>query len=797
MVNEKKSRMKRGITFFAFSLVLCAFTISDPANFMKRVNDRLLLKLAMNPQEKVYLHTDKPHYNAGEKIWFRAYLTHGVTHSPSMLSKFIYVELADSQQTVLQRVKIIRRDSVFSGYLPLGEEVASGDYTIRAYSYAMQNMDEEYLFKKRIRVLNPLRTQSSDQKTDKQPEKRLFDIDLQFFPEGGQLLSGNYQTVGFKAVGNDGLSQEVSGYILNREADTVAVFSTMHCGMGRIRLSVESGQRYYAIVRSANGFEKKVELPEVSDGGVGLKVTQTDSLLKYTITKGKNAVLPKHLYAVVHTRGLLNTIVPVERSFTGVINCKDMLEGIAHVLLLDDQYHIYSQRICFVNRKDKPDLIVAPDKPFYSSRDKIGLELKFGNNKRERIEGSFSVSVTDDGRVYQDSTEANILSGLLLTSDLKGYIEEPGYYFDENNPQATKDLDLVMLTHGWTKFDVVKEIQGKYDSLHYEQEQGQIISGSVESFWGKGSTTAQVLVLSTAGHVLMIHADSAGRFMLDGISFPDSTTFIVQGANQKGRRNVAIQIDKDRFLPISGLPIREEEDNEEFYKKYTQNYYYDHGIKVYRLDEVKVEARRRSKSYSIYDDMADYRLDSSKISEIKSQSITQVLQELPGVSVEQNCITRMGRDTLMVMINDYVEDMEQIRLLEPEFVRSISLLDGMKGRVLFGEAGEHGVLVIHIDPARRLARPTDHPSMQTFTLLGYQKPSAFYAPSYEVSSARANHEYDERNTIYWNPSVRIGKNTSAKVSFYAADGIGSYTVTVEGVTTGGEICRKSIKLNMK
>lgn len=795
--------MKKGITFFAFLLVLCAFAVNDPADFMKRVNDRLLLKLAMNPQEKVYLHTDKLHYNAGEKIWFRAYLTNGITHSPSMLSKFVYVELADSLQTVLQRVKIIRRDSVFSGYLRLGEEAASGDYTIRAYSYAMLNMGEDYLFKKRIRVLNPIRPEpsgssgSSDKKKNKQPEKQSFDIDLQFFPEGGQLLSGNYQTVGFKAVGNDGLSREVSGYIFNREADTVAAFATAHCGMGRVRLPVESGQSYYAIARTSNGFEKKAELPEVSDNGVGLKVTQTDSLLKYTIIKGKNTVLPKHLYALVHTRGLLNAIVPVERSFTGVVKCKDMLEGIAHVVLLDDQYNIYSQRICFVSRKDKPDLVITPDKPSYSSREKIGLELKFSDNKRERIEGSFSVSVTDDGRVHQDSTEENILSGLLLTSDLKGYIEEPGYYFDEKNPQAIKDLDLVMLTHGWTKFDVAKEIKGEYDSLQYEQEQGQIISGSVESLRGKGSATAQVLVLSTEGHVLMINADSAGRFMLEGISFPDSTTFIVQGTNQKGRRNVSIQIDKDRSLPISRLPIREKEDDEDFYKKYTQNYYYENGIKVYRLDEVKVERFRRPASYSIYDDMADYRLDSLKISGMKSRSITYVLQELPGINVEQNCITRMGRDTLMLIINDYVEDLEQILLLEPEFVRSISLLDGMKGRVLFGEAGANGVLVINIDPARRIARPTDHPSMQNFTLLGYQKPSAFYAPSYEVDSARANHEYDERNTIYWNPSVKIGKHIPAKVSFYAADGISKYTVIVEGITTGGEVCRKSIKLNMK
>lgn len=108
------------------------------------------------PHEKVYLHTDKSAYVVGENVWFRAYGVHALVHVPEILSRFIYVDLVDKRDSLVERVKVGMRDSCFYGQVPLPENLPQGEYCLRAYTYNLQNQGDEYLFKKKIRVVNPM-----------------------------------------------------------------------------------------------------------------------------------------------------------------------------------------------------------------------------------------------------------------------------------------------------------------------------------------------------------------------------------------------------------------------------------------------------------------------------------------------------------------------------------------------------------------------------------------------------------------------------------------------------------------
>ena len=135
--------------------VVWAFAAPEGDDVPRRFSQRLLEHVQRYPQEKVYLHTDRDHYEAGERVWFRAYLVNAVSHVPSDWSQFVYVELRDRQDSLFARVKVGLRDSVYAGYVPLAKTLPQGDYVLRAYSYWMQNGGDDYIFRKRIRVVSP------------------------------------------------------------------------------------------------------------------------------------------------------------------------------------------------------------------------------------------------------------------------------------------------------------------------------------------------------------------------------------------------------------------------------------------------------------------------------------------------------------------------------------------------------------------------------------------------------------------------------------------------------------------
>ena len=869
--------MKKIVIFLGVILLVYAFKELSP--FEKKLIGNLTAQVQELQQEKLYLHTDKSVYTVGDKLWFRAYQVHAAAIFPMVYSHYVYVDLVDRRDSLIQRVKVVHRDSCFYGQIDIPKDLQQGDYCLRAFTYYMQNIGEDYFFKKKIRVINPKDSRvwtnvtytknrennytatiqlldgqgepydrtsltyiagvKKDQysvkgaRTDKEgkfdvkidttmktieiefrdgqpfPFKRyihipsqLKDFDVQFFPEGGALLSNNWQQVAFKAIGADGRAVHATGDVY-QDSIVIATVKTEHDGMGKFRLPVNPGKTFYAIMRTEEGVEKRFDLPIASETGWGITVTGQDSVLHYRVIKGERATLPEELYAVVHCRGIFIGSTRVNGLTKGTISLGIIPEGISHIVLVDGEGKVYSQRLFFVKRNHRPELKITTNKPTYIARELVEMEIDFKEPYKGLFDGSFSISVTDDQKVVQDSLEDNILSNLLLTSDLKGYIDNPAYYFSDTTAEVANNLDLVMMTHGWTRFDISKLAKGEFSDLKYPLEIGQVISGKVNNFWGKKSKGANIVLLSNYGLCRMVETDESGNFLIDGLAFHDSTTFLVQALSAKGRRGVTVRVDQDEFLPMHySLPntLEAKKKEDDFYKKFGQDYYYENGEKVYVLDEVIVSRRKQKKSYSFYDNMANHQLDSARISEYAMMPIEMIIQQLPGVTFEkddegEDCFKQFGRK-LYVLVNDFEEPMDQIRLIPTGSLLNISLLDQMQGQIFFGDRGKNGVLIISAQPGWT-PKEVGRPNMLPFKIMGYQVPSEFYVPKYEIDSVRLDNRYDERSTIYWQPVVKVGKEGPAKLQFYTADTYGKYSVIVEGITSKGVICRKKIPLILK
>lgn len=831
------------------------------------------------PQEKLYLHTDKSMYIAGETIWFRAYGVNALTNLPGIPSRFLYVDLVNNRDSLVDRVKLVVRDSCFYGQLTLSKNIPQGEYGLRAYTYNMLDEDECWVFRKRIHVINPLdskvktvvtyikekgnyyavvRFLSEDKKplvqvpvvytlnpkgygfpetrigTDRNGEVRIKldttdrilrlasyenesipferyirlpdlreDFDVQFFPEGGNLLTGNRQQVAFKAIGSDGFPIDVKGEVYQ---DSIFLFAIQseHDGMGSFWLPVNAGARFRVRVLISDNREKWIELPESVDDCWGVKVDKKGGNVEYQVMKGESAVADGGLLVLVHSRGVIFDFRKVRGLFKGKIAENLLPEGITQIVLMDSMGHVYSQRQFFVKKRDMVNVSVTGNKEIYNPREQVELKIGFDETYVNTVGGTFSLSVTDDEKVEQNMMEDNIVSNLLLTSYLKGYVHEPAYYFSDTTLSVEHHLDLVMQTHGWTRFETGKIIRGEFPKRKYEIEVGQLISGQVKSLVGKESQNAQIALLSNYGAVRVTETDSAGYFVVDDLLFDDSTSFLVQALNYKGRKNVEVSVNKERFLAPEyffpdALKLKQQDDT--LFEKFSRNYYYENGIKVHVLDEVNVLRRQKRTNGSFYDISSRYRVDSVELSRLPDVDILQLAQlQFAGVtvgtdSVGNPCPLYHGKP-MYVLVNDMEEDMVFIKMIPKKEIWGMSVLDPMQGQAFFGARGSNGVLLITKNP-NYISVKHQNFNIKPFRLLGYQIPDEFYVPRYDIDSVRLNGQYDERTTIYWNPVIKIESGEKATVRFYTADTPGTYTLTLEGITLDGKICRKKWTLLLK
>ena len=278
-----------------------------------------------------------------------------------------------------------------------------------------------------------------------EPVKRTYSV--QFLPEGGELLSGILRRMAFKSEGSDGYPMDIEGCILSSSGDTVTTFRSEHDGMGSFFMQGVAGEHYRAICRSEDGEVKSFPLPEEKEQESALSVFQTQGGIRYRI----DGTLPEGGFLVGHQRGRCCFVVPLEESrTTGKISTDSIGSGILHLLLTDCTGQRLSERLVFVEGREQTRVSVATDKPAYGKRERVHIDLNIQGETGAPQAADLSVSVTNRKVISNDSLGGNIKTYLLLTSDLKGYIHDPGYYFEQGGDSVARryHLDLVMCWDG-------------------------------------------------------------------------------------------------------------------------------------------------------------------------------------------------------------------------------------------------------------------------------------------------------------------------------------------------------------
>ena len=754
---------------------------------------------ALQSPEKVYLHTDKQFYCAGEYIWFNAYLKNSSDYSLMPESGYVYAELID-KDTVLSRVMIKRCDEGFPGRMPLPTDLSSGKYTLRAYTAWMQSFSEEYMFHKEITIINP-----SDERDD--ALTTLFDGDdtlfeIQFLPESGRYIPDDIAVLAFKAVNTAGRGVAVTGAVYDSRDSMVVSFSDRYKGMGKLEFYPIRDEHYYAVVVSEQGVEIKQSLPALSEAGAVIHISAQGGKREIRAVVSE-PLLSRPLFVVLSNGSelyLCNRMTG--REYKMELEEAWLSSGINHATIVDEKGNVFAQRIFFVYPSDIIEAEILADKTEPDSREKITYTIQILDKLQVGVQSTFSLSVTDKYLVPHNASD-HLLSYMLLSSELNGAIEDAAALFDPSWKERDEAIDLVMMTHGWRYYDMPAIFSSTTFGSLPKKEYSQTISGKVSSLFKRVSESNIIVYAPEINLSYAEQMDRSGRFQIKDLDFPDSTQFVFSATGKRGSREYYLEIDRPTFPTVTSYRFISDrtalsgERFEDVIGEYALSYKVEKDDTSILLEEAVVTASqsfvkptinpspfnqyfetrqlRERKQLAKFDGMflSDYLVTSfGSLMNGGERIVNRAGFSLTGTNEPVVYIDHVKMDSTDLLNRLYVGDIENVVVLRPA-----------EAGALYNSPG--GVILVSM---RRSYSKGEIKNINTrlVTPLGWQKPTRFYSPNYSLRQDRDAINYDNRTTLYWNPFVQTDENGVAEISFYTSDRKTEYNFSIEGLTNEGE-----------
>ncbi|MBC3786070.1 TonB-dependent receptor plug domain-containing protein [Spirosoma utsteinense] len=820
--------------FFAFSRVvflllllsagvLFAFVNNDDA-FVRQLVERLQAYSEQRPIEKVYLHTDRDIYLTGETIWIKGYLFNGNSHVADTVSRVLYVELVDpAARKIRQRLQLRVTDSYAPGQLSLPDSISAGTYQLRAYTSYMRNEPDDYFYTKTLTILQPDASASTGSPQQKPLPRQL---DVQFLPEGGQLVAGLDGRVAFKAIGSGGRSVPVSGFVLNAKKDTITGFFSLHAGMGYFAIKPEAGQTYTAFVQHANGSLDAYPIPVVKPQGIVMQVDNLTSKEYIRVYLRHNKVVETESSAtamtlVAQTRGILVHAVTVPFGKTASVvqlPKAEFPEGIAQLTLFDEANKPVGERLVFVNRNEQLTVGITSDKTTYKNREKVELTVTTTDAAGKPVAANLSLAAVDARLSPEaDSNSATITSHLLLSSDLMGTIEQPGYYFDSRQANRTQHLDLLMMTQGWRRFAWADVLAGTIPARKYPLEQGLSLTGRVVRPNGKdiGGKVKLTFILARRDSLgkegqrdfLVGESDELGNYAAYDLDFSDTTTVLIQGTKGKANRDLVITLDQllNPAITVTRVPYNpfefRRDELAEFVKRTSEYLEIERQIRrngEVLLQSVTVKAKRVQErdSRTIYGTPdASVKFDQNNAA--GRLTILDVIQgRIAGVQITgsgfsarvqiRGAANFSGPVEPLFLLDGMPVDLQTVLSISVQDVEKVDVLKGASAAI-YGSRGSGGVISVLTkrgSPEYDLSKDAA-PGTLVAKLPGYAAVRQFYAPRYAVKNEQSDRRPDYRTTLFWEPLVQTGADGKATVSFYTSDSKTNLRIRAEGATASG------------
>lgn len=766
------------------------------------------------PQEKIHVQFDKNLYSAGETIWFKAYIFTGA--DPSLFSKNFYAELSDPSGTIIDRKVYPISESSTAGNFDLPKTVKSRHLHFRAYTTWMTNFDTTFYFEKDLRIY--------DKKLDSAGTVTLVprETHLEFFPEGGDLIAGVESIVAFKANDQFGFPLVVKGSIQDRSGKEILTFAPEHDGMGKFVLQPDKGDSLTAVWKDAGGIEHRTPLPAIRPMGAVVRVLPGTQKILFSVARsGDGPAENKHLVIIAHMHQhmVYKAKINLDDNFMsgGTIPTAQLPSGVLQVTIFNSAMVPLAERVVFVNNHEFLfNTQIATTLKSVGRRGKNSLVIEVPDTMRSNL----SVSITDATADGEFPGEDNIISRLLLTGEIKGYVHNPYYYFAGTADSLTSQLDLVMLTHGWRRFKWDQLARGvlpviKNPEQDYLSFKVDVLGIDPFKIAKEESMTVILSKKDSSKQILSVPHLSGTKFGVTGLVFFDTATAYYQfTANRNLSNQAAVTVNNGlvkagrRAKPLLNAFEGWTAEDSAYLRR---NRYIAEEVtrtkpiedqKVKTLASVTVKGRTKTDAEKLDEKYASgmfaggdsYQFD--VMDDPLSSAMMDIFQYLqgkvPGLQITigngpggaPSLSWRGGRPSLY--LNEMNTDAQQLQNTPVTDIAYVKVFRPGSG-VGFG-GGSGGTIAIYTKKGGdQKYNDPNIKGLDRAPLMGYSVLREFYSPNYLENSAQ-NEGADLRTTLYWKPYILTDKdNKKATIDFFNNDITKKMRIVLEGFNEDGKL----------
>ena len=757
------------------------------------------------PRASIFLHLNKSDFVIGEHLWFKGYLYNRLKSEPFIEPLNLYVGIYDESGNLLKKELFISKEGVSQGQIKIDSSFNAGLYYVKATTSWMRNFKEDDSYVQQFRVVRATFSKETNENNNK--------LDIQLLPEGGHLIYGVQGTVGVKVLNPAGFGvQGLKGYLTKISGDTVARFETNEFGLAKFGFTPEKEEKYRSTLIDGEGNKFKFLLPKIADKGIGMSVKRIANdrilILLGTNALTRNEIANKPYSLLFHRDGLLkhiNVNFPINESYVSyVLDSEELHKGMNIITLIDNKGKPIAERLVFNSKKINYGKLDATFKIIQEDSVKISLFDKSERNDLDYLSASILPVGT---QAYRH--EQNILSSFLLNPYINGFIEQPSYYFSQVDQYKEEQLDLLLLTQGWSKYSW-DNIFNVPPIKKYDFRTGVNLYGKLNFDLAKNQKLLLYPGNMMEPQIIELKRGSK-EFSLKNyyLENGDKLQLTVTDANGNlSRPNLYLRLD-------AGITIdrvyKTQKDN--FENKFKKAYEVDNFIVPNRtilLDEVVILEKKKEEKDFTSPLIADHRL--TVVTKQIEQNFPKLLDliryngydvfEIPNAGYDRIRITTKrptsfrGKPSPVIYINDiYQPDFNMLQDFSTREVESF-LID----RTGNGEPGAGGgVIRVYTRKGSYGAEDSLNSSNKSdffkhVVKRGFSPIKEFYVPNY---SSVTEDSFINFGTIHWEPKIRLDKSGKASFSFSKV-GTDNFNIYIEGMGMNGTLfsTMKTIKIDL-
>jgi hypothetical protein len=761
-------------------VLLCATGLLSSSVSGQSLDSSLSNYNSRYPQEKIHIHFDKDTYLPGETVWMKAYLLSDA--KPSSVSKNLYFDWTDADgRLLLHSVSPITEGGAAS-YFKIPSWVKNGVLHVKVYTQWMLNFDNAFLYNKDIPVLSPAENLVTT------PEK--VQTTISFFPEGGDLVNGVSSVLAFEALNQHNKPSTVTGVIKTAKNIIVDSFRTSFNGMGTLRFKPISGEHYIAYWNNEAGDQHITPLPEAKSNGLVLKADPyNNDQLHFKLEKSADAskLIKIVVVGTINQKVVYRNSLNLENNIAEAnINALDFPCGIMQLTAFDVNMSPLAERVVFINNQRAFAKIQMKKESVSLSkraRNEFSVEIP------DSIVTNLSVSVTDAGLGYDSSN--NIYSDLLISGDLKGIIPDAASFLD-NPVNANEHLNLLLLTHGWRRFNWETVVSGNFPELKYSKDAGFLsIRGEIRNSSNLDNQDSMALLLVSRDkkkNVFKLPVNEDGKFGQYGLFFYDSVQ-VVYKFNHVAKLNNNSQISLYSDLLPALSPAKADEPSFAWMKvpevildkEMNGNIIETHDNTApsmamsYVMTPQPDLSGKNSESAAHYLNtmFVDLRFPASLKGNIPDGDGRLAAYKVNSFALRSNVnVTLDGTPVAM-------DDLKSVNMKEVLFIKFLP------------KANQKGLPTLAITSRQALDQANILDNKTGFAVIkGYTPVREFYQQKYDEKKIEDYQAMDFRSTLYWNPKIRLdASHRKMSFVFYNNDISNKFRIVMEGMNQDGKLCR--------